>query len=410
MSTILERSAAATALNPGVAVKVTLVVAGFMPMLGGASVAPALPAVREAFAGTPNAAMLTGMVLSTHALAILLFSTLAGYLGDRFGRKPMLTTGLIGFAVAGTSGFYLPDLPTILVGRFALGLSIALIMTSITALIGDLFDDETRQKLLSRQFAAATAGGVIFMLFAGTLATLGWREAFLIYAVGALMLLPVLVFVPKLRPALAAKSAAGEGDAHEAKLGLWLVAPVTAMFLAQVLFYIIPTQIPGMLNSEFGANPFQTSLAIAIMSLTMAPAALAFSRIRRVGNSATIVALAFVFPIAGFAIVAIAPNVVTVVLGLMCAATGMGFTGPNINNWVVASAPTRLRGRATGVLTTGMFLGQFLSPVTTQPLIDVVGLRPTFGCIAGLSAAVVVGFYILGRRMDRGPRLTERAV
>ncbi|MGH8876516.1 MAG: MFS transporter [Stackebrandtia sp.] len=397
MTSTLEYNAPTTA-PPGLATKFTVVAAGFMTMLGGATIAPALPSIKSAFADVPNATMLTGMVLSTHALAILLFSPIAGYLGDRFGRKPALIAGLATFAVAGTSGFYLPDLPSILVGRFVLGLGIALIMTSATALIGDLFDEAARQKLLGQQFAATTAGGVIFLLGGGALASLDWRAAFLIYTVGAVMIAPVLAFIPIVRTGAAERSESASDVSATARLGTWLIAPVAAMFAAQALFYILPTQLPGMMQDEFGLGPFAAAMVIAVMSLAMAPSSLAYRHLKRLGSSAMLVAISFVFSAAGFALLALADQVWLVVAGLLVLATGMGFSGPNISNWIVSTAPAAVRGRATGMLTTGLFLGQFLSPIATQPLIDSAGLHATYGFIAAAALAVAAVYWGLGRR------------
>lgn len=394
MTGTVERTATRQ-VNPGPVVQVTLVAAALMPMLGGATIAPALPEIRDAFASAPNASVLTGMVLSTHALAIMVLSPLAGLIGDYVGRKATMLAGLAGFAVAGTSGAWLPDLPSILVGRFLLGASIALLMTSVTGLVGDLFDEPARRAMLSRQQAAGSGGGLLFMLGAGALATLGWREAFLMYAAGAVLLLPAMIFVPRTRRTAAR---GGEETTGTGRLGVWLVAPVAAVFLAHLVFYVIPTQIPGLLTENFEASPFQTSVALAFMMLTMLPVSLLYPRLSNHASTPGLIALAFTAPAAGFVVVATAETMPVLVGGLMITAAGMALAGPGLTNWVVSRAGDAVRGRAVGLLTTGLFAGQFLSPILTQPIIDVVGLRPTFLGIAGASALVTLGYTALARR------------
>lgn len=386
-------------LNPGPAVQATLIASAMLPMLGGATIAPALPEIRDAFAGTPNASLLTGMVLSTHALALMLLSPLAGWLSDAIGRKPTLLAGLAGFALAGTSGAWLPTLPSILAGRFLLGAAIALLMTSMTGLVGDLFDEEYRRRLLSRQQAAGTGGGLLFMLGAGALATAGWREAFLMYLAGAVVLLPALLFVPRPRPTGGTEDTGptSTGPTSTGGLGLWMVAPVAAMFLVQAIFYVVPTQVPGLFVRDFGAGPFQISLALSFMTLTMLPVSLLYPRLSEHASGPGLIAAAFTAPGAGFLVLAVADTAWTVVAGLMVIAAGMALAMPTLNNWIISSTRAGVRGRAVGMLTTALFAGQFFSPVLTQPVIDLVGLRAVFLGLAGVSAVTALGYTTLAR-------------
>ncbi len=397
MTITLQRPPIAPA-SAGPLAQATLIAAALVPMLGGATIAPALPQIRAAFADTPNAAMLTAMILSIHALAIMILSPLAGWIGDRLGRQPILLVGLAGFAIAGTSGSWLPNLPAILAGRLVLGASIALLMTSVTGLVGDLFDEEGRRKLLSRQQAASSAGGLLFMLGAGALATLGWQEAFLMYLAGAVLFLPALIFLPRIRPAQTSTSADPAGTG---RLGRWLIAPVTAMFMTQLLFYVIPTQIPGLLATDFGASPLQTSMILALMMLTMLPISLLYQRFSKNVAPSALIAVAFAAPTAGFAILSLAESLWSIVAGLMITAAGLAIAGPTLSTWIIALAGDTVRGRAIGILTTGLFAGQFLSPVLTQPIINTLGLRPTFHGLAAAAALTMVGYATVARHTTR---------
>ena len=54
--------------------------------------------------------------------------------------------------------------------------------------------------------------------------------------------------------------------------------------------------------------------------------------------------------------------------GLFISGIGLGFFFANINAWLVHIAPPELRGRAIGGMATFIYLGQFLSPIATQPI------------------------------------------
>jgi MFS family permease len=62
--------------------------------------------------------------------------------------------------------------------------------------------------------------------------------------------------------------------------------------------------------------------------------------------------------------------------------------------WLSSAVPDKLRGRALGGLSTSMFLGQFLSPIVTQPLTKSVGLGGTYALTGGVLVIVALGFAV----------------
>ena len=54
-------------------------------------------------------------------------------------------------------------------------------------------------------------------------------------------------------------------------------------------------------------------------------------------------------------------------------------------------APPALRGRVSGLLVSGIFIGQFLSPIVSQPLITASG----YGAAYAMVGAVVLVFGII---------------
>lgn len=384
------------ALNPTLATRLTLIATGLMTILAGATIAPALPEIREVFADHEHVRILSGMVLSTHAIAIVLSAPAAGLLVDRWGRKPTLLTGLALIALGGSSGAWLPTLETILAGRFVLGVGVAFVMTSATTLIADLFAGEARQRLMGQQLAASTVGGMAFILGGGALATLEWRATFLVYLVAAILLVAAALTVPIVRSG--AEDTAAAPTPGGGRLGAVLLAPLAAGALAQLLFYIVPTQLPGFVTDEFGFNPFQSGLLLTVTSVLSLPLALNFHRIRRHLGPVALTVVAFASLAVGLTVLGLSAQVWTIVLALVFIAVGVSTLMPNLNSWTAALADGPVRGRAMGMLSSALFAGQFLSPVTTQPVIDRIGLQPTMLALAAASAATgVVYFAVRGR-------------
>ena len=71
---------------------------------------------------------------------------------------------------------------------------------------------------------------------------------------------------------------------------------------------------------------------------------------------------------------------------------GTGLLLPNLNTWLAAAVPESVRGRALGGLTSAYFFEQFLSPVVTRPIADVVGLATTFRWIGVAMAGGALAF------------------
>jgi MFS family permease len=88
-----------------------------------------------------------------------------------------------------------------------------------------------------------------------------------------------------------------------------------------------------------------------------------------------------------------------VLAGSLIAGLGMGISMPNYTTWFMARVPAAMRGRASGLLTTAFFLGQFASPLVSAPLVAVFGLAGTFAVVGG--ALVLLGAGLAGVQLVR---------
>lgn len=87
--------------------------------------------------------------------------------------------------------------------------------------------------------------------------------------------------------------------------------------------------------------------------------------------------------------------------GLAICGLGFGMLMPNLNLWVAAITPEAFRGRVLGALGAAIFLGQFFSPVITEPMRDGAGLDMLFqgAGLALLLGALVIFSLFAARRM-----------
>lgn len=115
----------------------------------------------------------------TITLAALLLPL--GALGDRWGRKPMLLTGLIVFGVASTAAGLAPSTEVMLAARFLSGVGAAMIMPVTLAVITSTFPDDERSKAIGVWTGVAGGGGLLGMYLSAILVDVAdWRWLFVL--------------------------------------------------------------------------------------------------------------------------------------------------------------------------------------------------------------------------------------
>lgn len=364
----------------------TLLFISTLTIMSGATISASLPGIAARFAEVENVALLSRLVLTLPAVFIALFSPAAGFLVDRFGRKPLLLASLGLFAVAGASGLFLDTLPGLLVGRAVLGIAVGGIMTATTALVGDLFQGAARDRYMGLQQAFVGIGGTIFLTGGGFLAEMHWRGPFLIYTVAILLVPAALAFLPEPQRARPARSATGE-DRLDGRSTALLALLFLAAAVNMIAFYMIPTQLPFYLAALGFPAPSLAGAAIGAGQLVGVVSALAFAPFRRLLGIMGVFGLGFVSAGLSFLLLAMAESYAGVLVAMAVSGICMGTIMPNFAAAAMLLAPPALRGRVSGLLVSSIFAGQFLSPILSQPLISASGYG---GAYATMGAGVLV--------------------
>ena len=117
-----------------------------MVMLDATVVAIANPAI-----GLDLHASLSGLqwVTNAYLLAVAVLIITAGKAGDRFGRKRIFLTGVVGFALASAACGFAPSIGALIAFRAVQGLMGALLMPSTLAIISADFPDRLLQQAQS---------------------------------------------------------------------------------------------------------------------------------------------------------------------------------------------------------------------------------------------------------------------
>nr|WMC98651.1 MFS transporter [Aminobacter aminovorans] len=367
-----------------------LLLAASLTTMANATISPALPGLERLFAGDPNAAMLTRLLVPAPSLSVALFAPFAGLAVDRFGRRLLLLWGVILFAVAGCAGLVLPDLPSIFVSRLVLGVAVALIMTAQTALVGDYFNGDKRSAMTGLQISARNFGGLVFISLAGWVAAISPRWPFAIYGL-AIVFLPLMwmVIVDPRRSQAPGAKATSDAAGHPSFV-LLLSLLVLLQALTNMIFFVMPTQMSFFLDAKGYDAAMMTGAILGTVMLSGGSFALLYPRLQRATGYAGIFLIGYAAMALGFLLLVLAA--MTPVLFAAAAAIGAGYAlvSPSFVALTLNLAPLRHRGVSGGVLTASIFIGQFVSPLFVTPLIAWHGYGTLFGGTALLLATMAI--------------------
>ncbi|GHB31375.1 MFS transporter [Pseudovibrio japonicus] len=387
---------------------IALLMAATLTVMANATISPALAGLEEMFKDDPNVLWFSRLLVSMPSLSVIVCAPLAGVIADRYGRRALLLTGVLLFAVTGSAGLFLPDLASMLVSRLGLGVAVAMVMTAQTALIGDYFVGDQRSSLMGLQTSARNFGGFLFISLAGLLAVSSPRLPFAIYGL-ALLMVPFLwrhISEPVKSAVTVRKAAGAEHDG--AALWGWLLAVLALLQMAtNMIFFLMPTQLPFFLDSQGYDSARMTGAALGVLMMTGGTAALLYGRIKaRIGFSGALT-LAYGFMTVGLLLLTL-QETWSVFFGVAAMGAGYALAMPNFPAIALQVAPSTRRGMVGGVLTSSVFLGQFLSVFVSIPMIAAIGFAGTFQVVAAvLTCMTVVG---LTTFLWRALRRTETEV
>jgi MFS transporter, DHA1 family, tetracycline resistance protein len=150
-----------------------------LDIIGIGIIVPVLPEYLEELTGTDvgHAAIYGGWLLFAYAGMQFVFAPLIGNLSDRFGRRPVLLTSVITFAIDNLICALAPNFAILLIGRILAGISGGSYSTA-SAYIADVSTDENRARNFGLLGIAFGVGFILGPMIGGFLGEFGPRVPF----------------------------------------------------------------------------------------------------------------------------------------------------------------------------------------------------------------------------------------
>jgi MFS family permease len=377
---------------------ITLILLSMLPILAIAGLVADLPVLLEVFRDAPRHELLVPMVLTLPSLCVALFSSVAGVIADRWGRRPLLLLALAGFSVLGLAPLLFSSLAAVLASRVVVGLAEASILTCTNTLWGDYFPEDARRRWLGFQQMSGPVSNSLLALAGGALAAHHWASPFWLYLLGLPALLLAFLFLHE--PTRTTDVEAQRTSAASMSVFPWPVArriaPVTLG--VSIIFFVLAIQ-QGRVFAALGVDsPALSGQLIMLVSLAAILGAAAFNALRQ-RPVAQLLALGLACYGISYVGISLAGSVAT---GAAASALGQFASSivlPALIAWTLTSFPPEHRV-AVPVSGPVFFAGQFVS----APLLTVLehlttSLPAAFG-IVGLAALIAASLIVLSHRME----------
>ncbi|MEM1425972.1 MAG: MFS transporter, partial [Cyanobacteria bacterium P01_H01_bin.130] len=257
---------------------VILLSAGALSSMTGGTVDPVFPDITRSLVMDDR---WTGTVASLHILTTAIAGPIMGLLADRLGKKLILVSALVAYALFGAMGGLAQNTEFYILSRLLVGVASGGIAAASIGWLATKYDGEVRSRILGYAASALASASIVFPLVGGWVGSFGWRWAFAIYLLGIPVAL-VVVFGLK----------AGSDGPNEAleqlpllrqtlkKPDLWLT--FAGLALSSACFAMVIVYAPLYFSEVIGADSVLNGMILAARAIGAAIlAAVGASRLAR---------------------------------------------------------------------------------------------------------------------------------
>jgi len=385
--------------KPGFLQGIMLLLPITMNVMGISVLTPVVHLMLNEFKAVPyHDYMVIGGVLTMPAIWVLLFSPVAGWLADRFGRRNLLLVSMVVYAFVGVAPALLGDLYAIIAARIGVGICESIVITVSTTMIGDYFQGRTRERWMASQTAVASVSALGIIYLGGALgAAYGWRGPFYLYLYSLVLALGVFAFVWEPKVDCADVGHPISGDAPHAEFP-WarMIGICSLTLLASTCFYTVITKNAEAMVSLGVSDPAIIGKYTMLASIGVPLGTFVYWGASRLPIN-WLLLIDFALLGTGFVLMGQASSPIPYAWGSFINQVGCGIVLPTMLVWATRGLAYSIRGRGIGMWQAAFAIGQFLSGMAVTLLgKQLGGLLPALHAMGEAALIFAVGAAAIG--------------
>ena len=370
--------------------KLSILSLSFISLIATAAMAPALNGIQSHFINAPET--LIKLVVTLPALICIPVGLLNKAFMKFISKKNLIIIGLILYTIGGLSSSLSPNIYVLLFTKVILGLGLGITAPLSLVLIGDFFHGKERAKFMGFSTATTNLGGILSTLFVGFLVSLGWRYSFLVYAVAIIVLILIVFFLPNDYENNEEKLSTGNIE-EDIRLNKGIFKYAILVFLGLIAFYAIPTNMDFLVKLRNLGGASTAANIVSIGTLTSLISAMIFPKLIKIFKRYFSLII-FISMFLGFIILGTAHSMPLILLGAIFVGFGFGDVIPF--GMLFASNLVHKTHTALAILivTTGLYFGEFVSPLILQFLSKTLNIQNVTGSLFGACIVCIVALLV----------------
>jgi MFS family permease len=348
------------------------------------SVMPASGAIAQHFSAMGAVDLHAQIILLAPYIALIFIAPLIGILIKTYGRRGPLLAAMVLYALAGGAELFTGGFWSLVAERVLLGAGGGAITTISMTLAGDYFTGERRTWAVALVGMAPAPGSVAVLLLSGILVDWGgWHMAFAPYLLAIPVFFAAFFIIDE--PSVPIEDAISGGALPPL---FWLLCATT---IFEACISVLPAvQLPFLLRAIGVTHATTASVLIALSSCIAVASGSLYPVMRRYLSVNNMLVMIFGMAALSYFAFSIANSVVSIGLALLIIGLPVGLMIPHFSAVTIERASVEARGRAVGLITSCIFIGQLSIPLAAEPLRGALGMKGMFAALALVLAAASI--------------------
>lgn len=344
-----------------------------------------------------------GLLITAFTAPPIVLIPVAGVLADRFGRKPLLVSGLVLFGLSGGGIGLVTGFDAALALRFVQGIGFAAAMPVTITVLGDIYSGSREATVQGLRTAGNFVSNTVGPVVAAVLIGIAWQSPFAIF----LLTLPIALWVWVALPSTAPETQSSLQGYVQDLLTL-IQQPDMALILLSfglrfVVFYGFLTYVSFLGKQTIGVTTVIVGVVTSVKAVVSILGSTQAGRLTLRGHTALVAATAFGLMAAGMILPGVVPTLATLVLGSVLLGMGDGVIAPVQKSLVTNLAPAELRAGAISASSTVQNAGKAAAPVAMSGILATGGAPAVFvslGVIGVVGTALLVVVWWLTQDLE----------